>query len=159
MPLKFQRKYWDFPFLAIMHVLTGPPIELEQAFTYCFVRMMRGLEKHCSLSWKVRFEIRGRTSRLLPGVHHQQCAGAAQGEEQERKSMAAISKQKMKITVRSLGFKKKGSTGDTPPPKPHTRRAFVGTSYIHLQSCEWSDCLQKPENPTGLIFRSRATPW
>lgn len=122
-----------------MHVLTGPPLELEQAFTYCFVRTMKGLEKHCSLSWKVRFEIRGITSRLLPGVHHQQCAGAAWGEEQERKSMAAISKQKMKITVRSLGFKKKGSTGErkknTTPPKPHTRRTFVGTSYIHLRSC------------------------
>lgn len=114
-----------------MHVLTGPPTELEQAFTYCFVRTMRGLEKHCSLSWKVRFEIKGSTSRLLPGVRHQQCAGAAWGEEQERKSMAAISKQKMKITVRSLGFKKKRVNRDPPPPpKPHTRRAFVGISYI-----------------------------
>lgn len=120
-----------------MHVLTGPPTELEQAFTYCFVRTMRGLEKHCSLSWKVRFEIKGSTSRLLPGVRHQQCAGAAWGEEQERKSMAAISKQKMKITVRSLGFKKKRVNRDPPPPPQTTyKEGFCRYILHHLRSCE-----------------------
>lgn len=154
-------KGWDLAFLDVMLVLQEPQQNVGKCLLCESNERLRETAGHLESGvWRKRRH--PGTSPLGPSWA--MCWGSTEGgtRGKRHKQNVEISEvlllgKKQEEGVKSLILNEEGRI--TTPPRPCTRKAFVDTSYVHLCSFEWSNCMQKPENLMRLIFRSRATPW